>query len=234
MNKNLFWLIALLFTLSFGFMSCAEDTTVEDPYANWDDRNVRYLDSIADVARANEIPELNEVGKWVIKCNYKISNESSLNPGLGGSSVSTNPFETPPSVNDSVYMKVLEVGEGDGNSPLFTDTVSVYYRGELINGTVFDQSYTGDLNTEVHVPTHFALQAKQSSSVFGDGLIVGWITALQWMKEGDRVELYIPADLGYGTQSQSSIPANSVLKFDLKLEKVIHPDGLESYSLKVD
>lgn len=229
MNKNLFWLIALLFTLSFGFMSCAEDTAVEDPYANWDDRNVRYLDSIADVARANEIPELNEVGKWVIKCNYKISNESSLNPGLGGSSVSSNPFETPPSVNDSVYMKVLEVGEGDGNSPLFTDTVSVYYRGKLINGTVFDQNYSGDLNTEVHVPTHFALQADQT-----DGLIVGWITALQYMKEGDRVELYIPSALGYGTQSQSSIPANSVLIFDLKLEKVIHPDGLGSYSLKVD
>lgn len=230
MNKNLFWLIALLFTLSFGFMSCAEDTAVEDPYANWDDRNVRYLDSIADVARANEIPELNEVGKWVIKCNYKISNESSLNPGLGGSSVSTNPFETPPSVNDSVYMKVLEVGEGSNRiSPLYTDTVSVYYRGELINGTVFDQNYSGDLDTEVHVPTHFALQADQT-----DGLIVGWITALQYMKEGDRVELYIPAALGYVPQSQSSIPANSVLKFDLKLEKVIHPDGLESYSLKVD
>lgn len=230
MNKNLFWLIALLFTLSFGFMSCAEDTTVEDPYANWNDRNVRYLDSIADVARANEIPELNEVEKWVIKRNYKISNESSLNPGLGGSSVSSNPFETPPSVNDSVYMKVLEVGEGSNRiSPLYTDTVSVYYRGELINGTVFDQNYSGDLDTEVHVPTHFALQADQT-----DGLIVGWITALQYMKEGDRVELYIPSALGYGTQSQSSIPANSVLKFDLKLEKVIHPDGLESYSLKVD
>ena len=141
MNKNLFWLIALLFTLSFGFMSCAEDTTVEDPYANWDDRNVRYLDSIADVARANEIPELNEVGKWVIKCNYKFSNESSLNPGLGGSSVGLNPSETPPSVNDSVYMKVLEVGKGSNRiSPLYTDTVSVYYRGELINGTVFDQN----------------------------------------------------------------------------------------------
>lgn len=230
MNKNLFWLIALLFTLSFGFMSCAEDTTVEDPYANWEDRNVRYLDSIADVARANEIPELNEVGKWVIKRNYKISNESSLNPGLGGSSVGSNPFETPPSVNDSVYMKVLEVGEGSNRiSPLYTDTVSVYYRGELINGTVFDQNYSGDLDTEVHVPTHFALQADQT-----DGLIVGWITALQYMKEGDRVELYIPSALGYVPQSQSSIPANSVLKFDLKLEKVIHPDGLESYSLKVD
>ena len=230
MNKNLFWLIALLFTLSFGFMSCAEDTAVEDPYANWNDRNVRYLDSIADVARANEIPELNEVEKWVIKRNYKISNGSSLNPGLGGSSVSTNPFETPPSVNDSVYMKVLEVGKGSNRiSPLYTDTVSVYYRGELINGTVFDQNYSGDLDTEVHVPTHFALQADQT-----DGLIVGWITALQYMKEGDRVKLYIPSALGYGTQGQSSIPANSVLIFDLKLEKVIHPDGLESYSLKVD
>lgn len=218
MNKNLFWLIALLFTLSFGFMSCAEDTTVEDPYANWEDRNVRYLDSIADVARANVD------GKWEIYRNYKFANESTT-PGV---------WEESPSVNDSVYMKVLEVGEGDGNSPLFTDTVSVYYRGKLINGTVFDQNYSGDLNTEVHVPTHFALQAKQSDGVFGDGLIVGWITALQYMKEGDRVELYIPSALGYGTQGQSSIPANSVLIFDLKLEKVIHPDGLESYSLKVD
>ena len=220
MNKNLFWLIALLFTLSFGFMSCAEDTTVEDPYANWEDRNVRYLDSIADVARANVD------GKWEIYRNYKFANESTT-PGV---------WEESPSVNDSVYMKVLEVGEGSYRiSPLYTDTVSVYYRGTLIDEkTVFDQNYIGDLNTEVHVPTHFALQAKQSSSVFGDGLIVGWITALQWMKEGDRVELYIPADLGYGTQSQSSVPANSVLKFDLKLEKVIHPDGLESYSLKVD
>lgn len=218
MNKNLFWLIALLFTLSFGFMSCAEDTTVEDPYANWEDRNVRYLDSIADVARANVD------GKWEIYRNYKFANESTT-PGV---------WEESPSVNDSVYMKILEVGEINGISPLFTDTVSVYYRGKLINGTVFDENYVGTLNTEVNVPTHFALQAKQSDGVFDDGLIVGWITALQWMKEGQRVELYIPANLGYGDQSQSSIPANSVLIFDLKLEKVIHPDGIESYSLKVN
>ncbi|WP_278454314.1 FKBP-type peptidyl-prolyl cis-trans isomerase [Phocaeicola plebeius] len=126
-------------------------------------------------------------------------------------------------------MRIIEVGKEEGLTPLFTDSVSVYYRGKLINGTVFDQNYTGDLDEKIHVPTHFALQANQT-----DGLIVGWITALQWMKEGERVELYIPAALGYGTQNQSSIPANSVLIFDLKLEKVIHPDGIESYSLKVD
>lgn len=220
MNKNLFWLIALSFALSFGFTSCAEDTTVEDPYANWEVRNDRYLDSIADVARTHP-------GEWEIYRNYKIA-DGSTTPGLGGSSVSTNPFETPPSANDSVYMKILE--PGTGTTPLFTDSVSVYYRGKLINGTVFDQNYTGDLDEQIHVPTHFALQASQTSG--GDGLIVGWITALQHMKEGQRVELYIPADLAYGKSSQSSIPANSVLIFDLKLEKVIHPKGIETYSLK--
>lgn len=221
MNKNLFWLIALSFALSFGFTSCAEDTTVEDPYANWEVRNDRYLDSIADVARTHP-------GEWEIYRNYKIANGSTT-PGLGGNSVSTNPSETPPSANDSVYMKILE--PGTGITPLFTDSVSVYYCGKLINGTVFDQNYTGDLNPEVHVPTHFAMQASQTSG--GDGLIVGWITALQHMKEGQRVELYIPADLAYGSTDRSSIPANSMLIFDLKLEKVIHPKGIENYSLKV-
>lgn len=221
MNKNLFWLIALSFALSFGFASCAEDTTVEDPYANWEVRNDRYLDSIADVARTHP-------GEWEIYRNYKIA-DGSTTPGLGGgSSVVTNPFETPANVNDSVYMKILE--PGTGATPLFTDSVSVYYRGKLINGTVFDQNYTGDLDEQIHVPTHFALQASQTSG--GDGLIVGWITALQHMKEGQRVELYIPADLAYGSADRSSIPANSMLIFDLKLEKVIHPKGVETYSLK--
>lgn len=221
MNKNLFWLIALSFALSFGFASCAEDTTVEDPYANWEVRNDRYLDSIADVARTHP-------GEWEIYRNYKIA-DGSTTPGLGGgSSVVTNPFETPANVNDSVYMKILE--PGTGATPLFTDSVSVYYRGKLINGTVFDQNYTGDLDEQIHVPTHFALQASQTSG--GDGLIVGWITALQHMKEGQRVELYIPADLAYGSADRSSIPANSMLIFDLKLEKVIHPKGVETYGLK--
>ena len=76
------------------------------------------------------------------------------------------------------------------------------------------------------------MQTKRTDGQLVDGLIVGWMTALQHMKEGQRVELYIPADLAYGESSQSSIPANSVLIFDLKLEKVIHPKGIETYSLK--
>lgn len=43
-------------------------------------------------------------------------------------------------------MRIIELGEEEGLTPLFTDSVSVYYRGKLINGTVFDQNYTGDLD----------------------------------------------------------------------------------------
>lgn len=204
MSKQILWLVALLLTFSVGFSSCAEDTPTADPYENWQARNEHYIDSIAAVATTNAS------GNWERVLNYKLQSQNQ-GTSLGGD------FD----VNQYVYMEVLEPAEEGGIAPLFTDSVSVYYRGELINGEVFDQSYTGDLNTEVHEPTTFALQASTT-----DGLIV----ALQQMKEGMRVRLYIPSDLGYGSQSKTSIPAYSTLIFDLKLEKVIHPKGPDDRS----
>lgn len=208
MSKQILWLVALLLTFSVGFSSCAEDTPTADPYENWQARNEHYIDSIAAVATTNAS------GNWERVLNYKLQSQNQ-GTSLGGD------FD----VNQYVYMEVLEPAEEGGIAPLFTDSVSVYYRGELINGEVFYQSYTGDLDTEVHEPTTSALQASTT-----DGLIVGWVTALQQMKEGMRVRLYIPSDLGYGSQSKTSIPAYSTLIFDLKLEKVIHPIGPDDRS----
>ena len=207
MSRQILWLVALLVSFSIGLSSCAEDTPTSDPYANWQERNEHYIDSIAAVA------ETNASGNWERILNYKLQNEN----------IGTNLSDY--DVNQYVYMQVLEPAEAGGIAPLFTDSVSVYYRGELINGEVFDQSYTGDLNTDVHVPVTMAMQASST-----DGLIVGWVTALQQMKEGMRVRLYIPADLGYGKQEKTSIPASSTLIFDLKLEKVIHPIGPDDRS----
>lgn len=212
MSKQILWLVALLLTFSVGFSSCAEDTPTADPYENWQARNEHYIDSIAAVATTNAS------GNWERVLNYKLQSQNQ-GTSLGGD------FD----VNQYVYMEVLEPAEEGGIAPLFTDSVSVYYRGELINGEVFDQSYTGDLDTEVHEPTTFALQATTTNGLT-DGLIVGRVTALQQMKEGMRVRLYIPANLGYGSQSKTSIPAYSTLIFDLKLEKVIHPIGPDDRS----
>lgn len=191
MNKSILWLFGLLFVASSALVSCSETDGVEDPYANWEERNQKYIDSIAVVAKA---AQGTEPGQWKIIRSYKLP---PLNLGQEGD------------VNDYVYCKILKAG--DGVTPLFTDTVGVNYRGEMINGTVFDQSYTGELKPGLAIPAKFALNSN---------LITGWPTVLQQMKVGDRWMVYIPADLGYGASTTSGIPGYSTLIFDIDLDDV--------------
>jgi FKBP-type peptidyl-prolyl cis-trans isomerase FklB len=193
MKNSLLWLMGLFFTLSF-ISSCEETDGVIDPYTDWEERNQHYIDSIASVAKANQG---NAVGQWKIIHTYKYPQQGLV---MGD-------------VNEYVYCKVLEIG--DGATPMFTDTVAANYCGKLIplyNGSVvtFDQSYQGELNSDVATPSTFAVS----------GVITGWTTALQEMKEGDRWELYVPSDLGYGDYGKNEIPGFSTLIFDLDLVEV--------------
>ena len=193
MKNSLLWLMGLFFTVSF-ISSCEETDGVIDPYTDWEERNQHYIDSIASVAKANQG---NAVGQWKIIHTYKYPQQGLV---MGD-------------VNEYVYCKVLEVG--DGATPMFTDTVAANYCGKLIplyNSSVvtFDQSYQGELNSDVAIPSTFAVS----------GVITGWTTALQEMKEGDRWELYVPSDLGYGDYGKNEIPGFSTLIFDLDLVEV--------------
>jgi FKBP-type peptidyl-prolyl cis-trans isomerase len=91
------------------------------------------------------------------------------------------------------------------NGPLVNnDTVTVSYRGWLIDGTVFDQTKPG-------IPALFSL----------GGLIPGWRTALLKMKVGDLWEIAIPADQAYGEEGRPGrIPPNQTLIFVVSLAKV--------------
>jgi len=99
--------------------------------------------------------------------------------------------------------KVIKAGKG--KSPKAEDTVETNYKGTLIDGTEFDNSYKrGE-------PTTFPVNR----------VIKGWTEALQLMKEGDVWELYIPSDLAYGEQGAGQvIGPNSVLVFTVELIKV--------------
>ncbi len=109
-------------------------------------------------------------------------------------------------------VKVTESGlqykvikEGSGKQPTADSTVSVHYRGTLINGTEFDSSY----------------KRGQPASFPVGGVIRGWTEALQMMKEGAKWELYIPSDLAYGERGAgASIGPNSTLKFEVELLEV--------------
>ena len=97
------------------------------------------------------------------------------------------------------------VREGSGAAPKATDTVTVHYRGTLIDGTEFDSSY------KRNTPASFQL----------DRVIRGWTEALQLMKEGAKWELFIPAKLAYGERGAGTgIPPNSALIFEVELISV--------------
>jgi len=96
--------------------------------------------------------------------------------------------------------KVLK--EGTGPKPGATDTVTVHYRGTLIDGTEFDSSYSRN------EPASFPVNR----------VIKGWTEALQLMGEGAKWELYIPPDLAYGERGAGArIPPQSALVFEVEL-----------------
>jgi FKBP-type peptidyl-prolyl cis-trans isomerase FklB len=105
-------------------------------------------------------------------------------------------------LDSGLQYKVL--AEGSGASPKATDTVTVNYRGTLIDGTEFDSSYKRD----------------QPATFRVDRVIPGWTEALQLMQEGDKWTLFIPANLAYGERRAGPIEPHSTLIFDVELISV--------------
>jgi FKBP-type peptidyl-prolyl cis-trans isomerase FklB len=96
------------------------------------------------------------------------------------------------------------VKAGTGESPTETDTVTVHYRGRLLDGTEFDSSYGRGQPTELGVGQ----------------VIPGWQEALQLMPVGSKWEVWIPASLAYGSQGAGSIGPNETLHFDIELIEI--------------
>ncbi|GAB1269688.1 FKBP-type peptidyl-prolyl cis-trans isomerase [Aurantivibrio infirmus] len=99
-------------------------------------------------------------------------------------------------------LQYKEIKPGEGAKPAADATVTVHYRGRLIDGTEFDSSYSRNQ------PASFPLQ----------GVIAGWTEGLQLMSEGSTYELYVPAELAYGERgSPPTIGPNSTLIFEVEL-----------------
>lgn len=96
--------------------------------------------------------------------------------------------------------KVLK--EGTGKIPKDTDTVTVHYRGNLIDGTEFDSSY------KRNEPATFPVK----------DVIAGWTEAVKLMKTGSKWQIYIPANLAYGERGAAPvIGPNATLIFEVEL-----------------
>eukprot|EP00439_Symbiodinium_sp_Y106_P070295 s324_g12.t1 len=100
----------------------------------------------------------------------------------------------------------LVLESGSGKTPGPNTPCDCHYAGQLINGQEFDSSYKRGK------PLTFAPSQ----------VIPGWTEAMQLMKEGDKWELYIPSELGYGAEGTPGgpIPPNAALVFQMQLLKV--------------
>ena len=105
--------------------------------------------------------------------------------------------------SDTIAYKILE--KGTGRRVLFTDTVNVAYVGKFVNDSVFD--------------TTVGTQYEYIGRTFGvsSGIIAGWRLALQYMNVGDRWQVIIPWNLGYGEKGTKQVPPYSILLFDMQV-----------------
>ena len=106
-------------------------------------------------------------------------------------------------LESGVMYRRLKEGHGT-RRPSPSGVVYVNYTGRLIDGTVFDSTEGQPL------PALFTVRV----------LIMGFQVALVRMREGDKLEVFIPAKWGYGSMKLDGIPAHSTLIFEIELVKI--------------
>ena len=195
----------LLSVILFPFMgmvsSCSEDSSEEGEFDNWQKKNETVLN------------------QWAANSSYRKILTYSKD---ASTSISYNN-------TDYIYVEVLETGDGT-ETPLFTDTCRVAYRGHYIptasypEGLIFDQNYIDE----------FDWYTAGTSKFLVGGMVNGFTTALMNMHVGDRWRVHIPYMLGYGksdytaSSSSSTIPGYSNLVFEIALYDVWHPGEYRS------
>lgn len=103
---------------------------------------------------------------------------------------------------EGLYYSILEEGHGE-EFVGYNDQITFSYRGSFLTGNVFQVIGKED-------PLEFRVNQ----------LIVGWQDALMMLKEGGRIHIIVPPQLGYATQSNDVIPGNTVLKYELEVLEV--------------
>ncbi len=111
--------------------------------------------------------------------------------------------KAPEFITTASGLKYMITKQGEGRKALNGDILTVHYTGKLTNDSVFDSS------VEKNKPIKITLGKGQ--------VIKGWDEGLSYLQAGDEAIFIIPPDLAYGERPVGPIPANSTLKFEIKL-----------------
>ena len=198
MNTKNYFLPLLLLILVFT-TSC-EETKEVGKYDNWRERNEAFIDSLQHV--------------YDTKADHG---------GLEFIHLISAP-------NDVIYFKRKKPVALPGEEPiikkdvkpLFTDVVSLFYKGSFIIGSVDEQNnYIGEVFDGNFTGANPDMEVTKASQMKVRELITGFTEILQRMDVGERYEIYIPWQYGYGSSDNKSILAYSTLIFDVQLLDIV-------------
>lgn len=135
-----------------------------------------------------------ETSKEPIKTDYTVENEKEITDYIAKNNLTATKSQT------GLYYVINQLGTG--KQPTATSNVTVVYKGYFTSGKVFDQSSAAGLSFNLN------------------RVIAGWTEGIQYFKEGGSGILLVPSHLAYGNNTDSGIPAGSVLVFDVNLIRV--------------
>ncbi len=190
-----FYPIVLLFLAMMGFSACEETEEATDPeYLNWQERNSEaFLQKLDEAKTAIAAAQASHGEDWEAYCEWRVYRTYAL---------ADNAAALP---TDSIAVKIIQRGTGSG-CPLYTDSVRINFIGRYIPNEL---SSDAEARTEGRVFSHTGVShdydavfsPEYSSPVvhLASNEIEGFTTALMQMHIGDLWRIYIPQELGYGS-----------------------------------
>ena len=191
----------------------SDDSQLASTLANtaYLDRTMDYYSKREEQIAALTVEDVNDALKEHLQLNHyavfaagDLQREPKTNqPATESAKPMSDAGEDYKTTESGLQYRILSPGEGE--SPTAQSTVECHYKGWLDDGTVFDSSY------ERGQPAAFPLNR----------VIAGWTEGLQLIKEGGKIELVIPSNLGYGDRgAPPTIPGGATLHFEVELLEI--------------
>lgn len=205
--KKIISLLLLFPALLAGLAACDEETGEVDEYVNWKARNEQaFAEKLAEAKAAIAEAQSLYGDQWEDHCDWRLARTYTL------------PADAPAGSGDTVVVRITERGAGSG-CPLYTDSVKVNFLLRLLpteehpEGEIVSHSGYSSLPEEI-----FSDDFATPSKLLVSNTVEGFTTILMRMHIGDRWRVFIPWQLGYGSTAVQTIPAYSMLDYDMQLK----------------
>lgn len=203
---NLRRLLPLLLLPLLCLLSCEDNVSNEAEYVDWKATNEKaFAQRMAEARTAIAEAKAAYGAQWMDHCPWRMYRTYAQDERVPGSAA------------DSICVRVIAAGPA-GESPLYTDSVAVNYMLRLQPSVSYSEGKVADYSGPFpSAESVFHPDFAQPTRFLTSNTAEGFTTALLHMRPGDRWEVFIPQELGYGSTASSKLPAYSMLTFDMEL-----------------